>query len=121
MVLVFMLLKHLHLPKNDSIHLGINGALSLLMKNNVKLNEMENKKVQFETFRDLTQAYSVSEMKKSEPSYINFLSYRKFKVTIESIEESKEIYLQRLNAMLDVATGYNNRQRIKDEIKRLTT
>ncbi len=76
------------------------------------------KKIEFETFRDIS-SYEVGNLKRDKPSSINFLSYKKFKITIEPIEESNEVYIERLNNMLLVADGYNEKTRINAEIKRL--
>jgi len=44
-------------------------------------------KIELETFKDLSGGYSVNELIVKEPSCINFLRYRKYKVTIELITE----------------------------------
>jgi len=76
-------------------------------------------KKEFETFKNLSQSYFVDQIKKNEPSSINFLDYRKYKVTIELVEESKDILIQRLENLLVETVGFNRRQIIKDEIKKL--
>lgn len=76
------------------------------------------KKEEFETFRDVT-GYTVSQLKQAEPSCINFLRYKKYKVTIEEIEEPKEVYIERLNNMFDKASTYQTKESIKLELKKL--
>ena len=77
------------------------------------------KKIEFETYRDLTNAYSISGMKSDKPTAINFLSYKKFKVTIEEVEEPKAVLINRLKTLLKETTGFSQQNRIKNEIKRL--
>lgn len=79
---------------------------------------MANKKIEFETYIKIFN--EITSLKKDEPSFINFLSYKRTKVTIEEIEESNEIYIDRLTKMLEKADGWSNKSRIQDEITRLT-
>lgn len=76
------------------------------------------RKEEFETFRDVL-GYTASQLKQSEPSYVNFLSYKKYKVTIEEVEESNEVYIERLQSMLDKATSFRQKSALKSEIKKL--
>lgn len=76
-------------------------------------------KTEFETFKDIG-SYEISNLKKDTPSAINFVSYRKTKVTIELIEEPKEVLLQRLNDLLKQADSYTRKQMIKKEIEILS-
>ena len=75
-------------------------------------------KIELETFKDLSGGYSVNELIVKEPSCINFLRYRKYKVTIELIEEPVEVLIERLNS-LDTATNHHRIRMVKDEIKKL--
>jgi hypothetical protein len=77
------------------------------------------KKIEFETFRDLNNTYSVSQLKQEEPSNVNFLNYRKYKITIELVEESNETLLARLEDLLKKSTGYNKIERVKKVISHL--
>ena len=88
------------------------------MKKKSTKNEIP-KKIEFETYRDLTSHFSLSGLKQQEPSAINFLAYRKYKVTIELIEEPKEVLLERLNKLLNESQGHNSRSRIQDEMGEL--
>jgi hypothetical protein len=72
----------------------------------------------FETYRNLDNNYFVDQLKMNEPSCINFLSYRKYKVTIELIEEPKEVLIDRLNELAKGAS-FNRRQMIEPELKKL--
>lgn len=78
---------------------------------------MTNKKIEFETYKNMHN--EVSSLKKDNPSHVNFLSYKKTKITIEEIEESNDTYIERLTEMLKTANGYTSTQRIKEEITRL--
>ena len=77
------------------------------------------KKIEFETFRDLNNTYFVSQLKQEEPSNVNFLSYRKYKVTIELVEESNEKLIARLEDLLKKSIGYNKIERVKKVIAHL--
>jgi len=79
---------------------------------------MANKKTEFETYRKI-DSYTLHGLKFENPSAENFLSYKKIKVTIEEIEESNEVYIERLQGLLDGTRGYNARARIQDEISHL--
>lgn len=70
----------------------------------------------FETFRDLQGSYWGNQIKCTEPSNINFLTYRKFKVTIELIEEPKEVLIERLETLLKNENSYSRKSRISTEI-----
>jgi hypothetical protein len=80
---------------------------------------MSNKKVEFETFIDITEPYRVSQLKKDKPSTLNFLEYRKFKVVIELVEEPDEVLIKRLEDLLEGTRGWDRKQRIKEEIKKI--
>ena len=77
------------------------------------------KKIEFETFRDLDNTYFVSQLKQEEPSNVNFLIYRKYKVTIELVEESNEKLIARLEDLLKKSIGYNKIERVKKVIAHL--
>lgn len=76
-------------------------------------------KLEIETFKNIG-SYEIENLKKNEPSAINFLSYRKYKISIELIEESKEVLIKRLEELLESnKNNYNRRAIIKDELKKL--
>jgi len=77
-------------------------------------------KLEFETFRALNTSYLVGQLKKENPSNVNFLEYRKYKVTIEEIEEPKEVLIERLNTLLDFSKGFTVRDRVRKEIDKLS-
>jgi len=77
------------------------------------------KKIEFETYRDVTSSYSIAGMKSENPSAINFLSYKRYKVTIEEINEPKAVLIKRLKKLLRETKGFNQCSSIKNEIKRL--
>lgn len=78
------------------------------------------KKIEFETFRNLEGNYSLSQLKKNEPSNINFLEYRKYKVTVELVDEPKEVLIERLEELKKETRGYDKKQRLKKEIELLS-
>lgn len=77
------------------------------------------KKIEFETFKDLSGSYSVDNLKQTEPKAVNFLAYRKYKVTIEEISEPKSVLINRLKSLITPITGFKKKTMINDEIKRL--
>jgi len=78
------------------------------------------KKIEFETFRNLENSYGLDQLKKEEPSNINFLEYRKYKVTVELVEEPKEVLIQRLEDLRKETRDYDKNQRLKKEIELLS-
>ena len=70
----------------------------------------------FETFRNLEDSYWENQIKCQEASNINSLDYRKFRVTIELIDEPKEVLIERLEKLLEEESGYNRSSRITKEI-----
>lgn len=68
-------------------------------------------KIQIETFKDFSSSYNVNQLKINEPSNVNFLSFRKYKVTIELIEEPKEVLIERLEDIFKKSNGINSRDR----------
>lgn len=76
-------------------------------------------KTEFVTFRDLTGGYWNATMEQPEPSAGNELRYRKFKVTIEPVEEDHRTLIERLEEMLLLNDSWNRRNDINAEIKKL--
>ncbi len=75
--------------------------------------------ITFETFRNLFDgSYWIDQIKTENPSNINYLSYRKFKVTIELIDEPKEVLIERLESLKQLGS-YTKNNRINKEIQRL--
>lgn len=77
------------------------------------------KKIEIETYRDITSGYNLDNLIKSEPSAVNFLSYRKYKITIEEIHEPKDVLINRLKSLITPITGFKKKSMINEEIKRL--
>jgi hypothetical protein len=75
-------------------------------------------KIEFETFREIG-SYEISNLTRKEPSSINSLSYKKYKVTIQLIEEDNEVYISRLRELMAKQIGYTRQQRINEEINKL--
>ena len=76
-------------------------------------------KIEFETFRNLKDSYTVNQLRGGEPSCVNFLQYRKFKVSIELIEEPRDVLIERLEKLLKESVGYNKREMIRKELERI--
>ena len=53
------------------------------------------------------------------PSNINFLRYRRYRITVEMIEEPLEVLIERLDDLLANSAGYENKRRVMDEKKKL--
>ena len=77
-------------------------------------------KIEFETFRNLENSYTLDQLKKDKPSNINFLEYRKYKVTVELVEEPNEVLVKRLEDLRKETRGYDKNQRLKKEIELLS-
>ena len=77
-------------------------------------------KIEFETFKDLENSYTLSQLKKDKPSNINFLEYRKYKVTVELVDEPKEVLIKRLEDLKKETKGYDKNQRLKKKIELLS-
>lgn len=80
---------------------------------------MKDKKLVIETFRDFNSPYFINQLKDEEPSFVNNLRIKKYRVTIEEIEEPKEVYIERLEALLKDCRGYTKSSAIKNYIKSL--
>lgn len=78
------------------------------------------KKIEFETYRNLENSYTLNQLRKEEPSNINFLEYRKYKITIELVDEPKEVLIKRLEDLRKETRGYDKNQRLKKEIELLS-
>lgn len=90
------------------------------MKDKKYVKTFDMKKIEFETFRNLENSYNLKQLKKEEPSNINFLEYRKFKVTVELVDEPKEVLIQRLEELKKETQGYYENQRLKKEVQFLS-
>ena len=78
------------------------------------------KKIEFETYRNLENSYTLNQLRKEEPSNINFLEYRKYKITVELVDEPKEVLIKRLEDLRKETRGYDKNQRLKKEIELLS-
>ena len=67
-----------------------------------------------ETFKKLDQ-YELNILENTKPSAVNSLRYRKYKITIELIEESDEVLTKRLQKLYDETNGYRKRDMILKE------
>jgi len=77
-------------------------------------------KIEFETFKDLKSSYMVNQLRLDNPSCINFLSYLKYKVTIELVDESNDVLIERLKN-IDTDNNHHRKTMVDNEIKRLST
>ena len=73
----------------------------------------------FETFNEL-KGYTISQLTKKEPSCFNgMVDIEKYKVTIEKIEESKEVYRERLQKMWDECDNHHNWNPLKAKAEQM--
>lgn len=80
---------------------------------------MENEKIEFETFKELS-FYNQMQMTLKEPSAFNReVRIKKFKVTIEPIEEPNEVYCQRVQQLWDYCDNHHNWTPIQKVAKEL--
>jgi len=68
--------------------------------------------ISFETFRDIG-TYELMQLKDNEPSAFNgWVRVEKVKITIEPVEESKEVYAERLNKLWRESDNHHHYQPI---------
>lgn len=80
---------------------------------------MEINKIEFETFNKIN-SYHINLLKKEFPSIFNGeVSIRRYKVTIEEIEEPIETLQERLQKLYDEGTNYHHIEPLKREAKKL--
>ena len=73
--------------------------------------------ISFETFRKLSD-YDISNIKKDEPSSLNGnIEFRKYKVTVEDIEEPFEVLSERLQLMWDKCDNFHHWNPLKAAAK----
>lgn len=73
--------------------------------------------VSFETFRK-PSSYDISHIKKDEPSSFNGdIEFKKYKITIEPIDESFEVLSERLQIMWDVCDNFHHWNPLKMSAK----
>ena len=76
-------------------------------------------KKQFETFRVLG-AYDTNNLTSNEPSCFNGdICIKKYRITVEEIEEPKEIYEQRLQKLWDECNNWHHWDPLKKEAKKI--
>ena len=72
-----------------------------------------------ETFRDI-RGYQLKELANTKPSGINSLNYKKYRITVEELEESKEIYEERLQEIYDDKhSGFKIKSSVLQEAKKI--
>lgn len=77
------------------------------------------KKIQFETFRALG-TYEQIQMTQKEPSSFNgWIRIRKYRVTVEPIDEPKDVLQERLQALWDNCDNHHHCSPIRAEAKKL--
>jgi len=73
--------------------------------------------ISFETFKKLS-SYDISNIKKEEPSSFNgIIEFRKYKVTVEPVDETFEILSSRLQAMWDKCDNFHHWNPLKAAAK----
>ena len=82
-------------------------------------NPKEDEVITFETFQK-PGSYEVGRMKDDNPSCFNgWVRVKKYKVTIEPIEESKDVYFERLNKMWRECDNHHHYQPLMATAARL--
>lgn len=72
-----------------------------------------------ETFKEI-KGYWLNQLKKESPSCINsMVEVEKYKVTIEKIEEPKEVYQKRLQKLWDECDNHHHWRPLQATAKRL--
>lgn len=69
---------------------------------------MENKKIEFETFRQISGYYQNQLILKDPSAFNGEVRIKKFKVTIEPIEEPNEVYCQRIQQLWDYCDNHHH-------------
>ena len=68
------------------------------------------KKIEFETFKEVMQAYYIESLTQKEPSCFNgMIRVKKYKVTIEEVDEPIEVIHERIQKLWDSNTNMHNR------------
>jgi len=71
--------------------------------------------ISFETFRNVTTFYYTKELTEKEPSCFNsMVRIKKYRVTIEEVEEPKEVLCERLEKLWREADNWHNRKSLED-------
>ena len=61
----------------------------------------------FETFREINQ-WQENELTQREPSCVNSLRVKKYRITVEEIDEPDEVICQRLQELWDNTTNWHH-------------
>jgi hypothetical protein len=73
--------------------------------------------ISFETFKTIG-SFEISNIKRDEPSSFNgAIEFRKYKITVEPIDESFEILSERLQTMWDNCDNYHHWRPLKEAAK----
>jgi hypothetical protein len=76
-----------------------------------------SEKTQFETFTELGQ-WHIGNMTRKEPSCFNgCVSFKKYRVTIEEVEEPVEVYQERIQKMWDECNNHHHWNPLKAAAK----
>jgi hypothetical protein len=87
--------------------------------NTKNISETEKNILTFETFRK-PNSFNINNLKGDKPTCFNsFVNYRKYRVTIEEIEEPKEVLIERLQDLWDHSDNYHNDMPLEVEAKKL--
>ncbi len=74
----------------------------------MKKEDTQNNIISFETFKEIGN-YEINNMKQNEPTCFNgHVSVSKCKITIEPVEESKEVYAERLQKLWDECDNHHH-------------
>lgn len=79
-----------------------------------KKSPLEQNNISFETFRKIG-LYDINNIKKEKPSCFNsIVEFKKYKVTIEEVEESNDVLAERLQKLWDDCDNYHHWQSLKN-------
>lgn len=75
--------------------------------------------MEFETYRKLDAAYSIGDMKQDNPTCFNgMVRVKKYRVTIEEINEPIEVIQKRLQKLWDKSNNWHNWDPLQAEAKK---
>jgi hypothetical protein len=77
-------------------------------------NKLQNEKIVLETFKSIG-SYEIMNLTKNEPSCFNGLvSIKKYRITIEQINESNEVLAERLQKLWDECNNHHHVQPLRN-------
>jgi hypothetical protein len=90
-----------------------------MSKSKTKPVVVEETKLEFETFRKIN-SYNLSQWEQKEPDCFNgVVSVHRYRVTVELIEEPKEVIIERLKTLWRNTDNYHHYRPLQDAAKKL--